>query len=598
LVWIDFDLKFSYNGTNPDYFRTFVQLTLPPDQLQYESRASAISRSQGEWKSYGRVIYDYPLLSQLFQENKLVNVEFRLEWSNGDTIPNTAIAWFDNIQIKVPQKTLDVDAFPKMQWNHSYGGTRDEEGYALVQTSDGGFALAGYTSSYGAGGRDIWLVKTGSNGFSQWNHTYGGKRDEECYALVQTTDGGFALAGYTNSFGYANRHMWLVKTDANGLVEWHQTYFGYSQDEARSLIQTDDGGFVIAGFTEGYDTHGLNKDILLVKTDANGLEEWKQTYGGYHDERANALIQTNDNGFMLAGISRPYGTLNADMWLVKTDVNGLEQWNQTYGGYHDERANALIQTNDNGFMLAGMNRTRGSQNADICLVKTNSNGVVQYTRTFGGAGWDEASALLQTDDGGFVVSGTYDEGPDLIGLGFNSILRDIWLVKTDVNGNEEWNQTYGGLRDEQAFALVQTDDGGLTLLGRSEFEDMWLVKTEAIPPKTNGLFNDLILIASLAILVFFLAIGGNQFVTQRRRHQYRVRGEEALLQDDYMGAIQFFYQANDSEKLIEVIKRIILNPDLTTHTQQILEMDNLQEYVQLAYDIIHKSELTEPLGAT
>jgi regulation of enolase protein 1 (concanavalin A-like superfamily) len=249
------------------------------------------------------------------------------------------------------------------QWNQSYGGVNIAWAEALVQTADGGFVLAGGISLNGS---DMWLVKTDDKGGMQWNQSYGGTHLEWSYDLIQTMDGGFALAGDTTSYGAGENDMWLVKIDASGEVLWSQTYGGTSHERAHALLQTPDGGFALAGKTESWG-NGF-ADMLLVKTDPNGVLLWDKTYGGTGFEYAHALIQTPDGGFALAGTTTSYGAGSYDMWLVKTDIDGSMQWSKTFGGTEYDFAGSLLQTPDGGFVIAGSTRSFGV--ANIWLVKT------------------------------------------------------------------------------------------------------------------------------------------------------------------------------------------------------------------------------------
>jgi hypothetical protein len=316
---------------------------------------------------------------------------------------------------------VKTNANGEAQWTKRLGGTEWDEAYALVQTTEGGFALAGYTESYGAGDRDIWLVKTDANGGAQWNQTYGGEGVDDACALVQTTEGGFALAGYTGSFGAGNGDMWLIKTDADGKVEWDKTFGGSEGDGASSLIQTADGGFALAGYT-GWSSAG-NVDMWLVKTDTNGKVEWDKTFGGSENDGASSLTQTTDGGYALAGGTSSYGAGGEDMWLVKTDAHGDIQWNQTYGGVEADGASALVQTTEGGFALAGYTESYGAGDSDMWLVKSDKNGVIQWDQTFGDFRTDSALSLIQTAEGSFLLAGlTYSAGRGDV---------DMWLVKTE-----------------------------------------------------------------------------------------------------------------------------------------------------------------------
>jgi len=248
-----------------------------------------------------------------------------------------------------------------------------------------------------------------------WNKTYGGTGYDYAEALVQTTDGGYALAGYTDSFGavgYPN--SWLVKTDNLGTMQWNKTFGG---DVAWALVQTSDGGYALAG------------ESNLLKVDADGNLQWANSYDGI----AYALVQTSDGGYALAGSNDSTAIGNGDFWLVKTDGSGNMMWNKTYGGTDYEGAYALVQTSDGGYALAGYTVSFGAGSTDAWLVRTDANGNMMWNKTYGGTWGDGAFALVQTSDGGYALGGTTgSSGP-----------ADFWLVKTDGSGNMMWNQTYG-----------------------------------------------------------------------------------------------------------------------------------------------------------
>jgi hypothetical protein len=368
---------------------------------------------------------------------------------------------------------------PPTEWNKTYGGTGDDLAYALVQTSDGGYALAGRTTSLGAGSDDFWLVKTDSAGNALWNKTYGGAGDDEAYALVQTSDGGYALTGYTNSFGAGDYDFWLVKTDSTGNMQWNKTYGGTNREYAYALVQTSDGGYALAGCT--YSFGAGSADFWLVKTDSTGNMMWNKTYGGTSYDLAYALVQTSDGGYALAGYANSFGAGSDDFWLVKTDSAGNMQWNKTYGGTILDEACALVQTSDGGYALAGRTASFGAGRTDFWLVKTDSTGNMQWNTTYGGTWDDVVFALVRTSDGGYALAGQTNS--------FGAGSDDFWLVKTDSAGNALWNKTYGGTNGDYAFALVQTSDGGYALAGCTDSfgagdYDFWLVKVG--PPPLLG----------------------------------------------------------------------------------------------------------------
>jgi hypothetical protein len=328
---------------------------------------------------------------------------------------------------------VKTDANGVMIWNETFGGIYEDRGHAIIQTLDGGFALVGDTRSYGAGNADMWLVKTDANGKVTWHQTFGGSGWDSALSLVQTLDGGFVLLGYTSSFGAGSFDMWLVKTDANGVMIWDQTYGSIHRELGRSVIQTVDGGFALVGDTEPY---GAN-DMWLVKTDANGVMIWNQSYGGTRFDTAYSLVQTLDGGFALVGNTISYGAGNSDMCLVKTDASGKMIWHQSYGTAEDEDGYAVIQTVDGGFALVGLTRSYG--NGDMWLVKTSASGLMIWNQTYGGTDFDIAYDLVQTIDGGFALTGyTSSFGAGRIGhhigIAMYGRTSNLWLVKMVTNG--------------------------------------------------------------------------------------------------------------------------------------------------------------------
>jgi predicted secreted protein len=265
---------------------------------------------------------------------------------------------------------VKTDEFGNMEWNRTYGGTLydSDHAYSLVATSDGGYALAGSTETFGAGGDDFWLIKTDALGNVEWNRTYGGVLGEEACSLVVTSDGGYALAGET--YGAEGIHAWLVKTDEFGNMEWNRTYGGTDFDRAYSLVATSDGGYAIAGYT--IFRNASISDFWLVKTDALGVMEWSQTYGRTGRDSAHSLVATSDGGYAIAGDTNSSDTGSDDYWLVKTDWSGNMEWSQTYGGVGNEGARSLVATSDGGYAIAGYKQSFGNgSETDFWLIKIN-----------------------------------------------------------------------------------------------------------------------------------------------------------------------------------------------------------------------------------
>ncbi len=322
-------------------------------------------------------------------------------------------------------EAVRASADPSSSWSKTFGGTDEDEAYSVIQTSDGGYALAGYTFSYDTGETEARLVKTDSSGNEEWNKTFGGENFAATYSVIQTSDGGYALAGYTSSSATGGRDFWLVKTDSSGNEEWSKTFGGSGNDLGESVVQTSDGGYVIAGYTSSYGAG--SSDFWLVKTDSSGNEEWSKTFGGGGQDEAYSVIQTSDGGYALAGYTGSYGAGEANYWLVKTDSSGNMEWSENFDGGYLDAAYSVIQTSDGGYALAGYAGAYGIGNYDFWLVKTDSSGNEEWSKTFGGTATDKARSVIQTSDGGYAIAGRTKS----YGAGWS----DFWLVKTDSSGN-------------------------------------------------------------------------------------------------------------------------------------------------------------------
>ena len=376
-------------------------------------------------------------------------------------------------------------------WSQTFGGIKNDLAYSLIETSDRGFVIAGITDSFG-NGQEIWLIKTDGKGNAEWNQTYGPSTIfhlSDGLKLIETFDGGYAIASGTR----------FVKIDKNGNMIWNQTYEGSEYEHIHSFIQTKDGGYALTGSLVEGDLFYGTTDCWFIKTDVNGNLEWNQTYGetSFYEE-ANSLVMTSDGGYVLAGTTGSIDGGNGDFWLVKTDSSGNIEWNRAYGGAATEVANSLIQINEEGFVIVGSTTSFGSGYSDFWLVKTDQDGNIQLNRTYGGNKIDVAFSIVLASDGGFGISGyTYS---------FGAGESDFLLVKTDSNGIMEWNQTQGGAGYDFLTSMIETSDGNYVLagytgsLGAGAY-DFWLVK---IMDQSNT--QELLLIVFVAAVLFVLAL--------------------------------------------------------------------------------------------
>lgn len=355
----------------------------------------------------------------------------------------------------------------------------DASAASVQQTTDGGYIAAGYISNFGAGGDDIYLVKTNANGNITWTKTYGGSSADDANAVVQTTDGGYAVAGVTVSF--AGENIFLVKTNATGDTLWSKIYGtgdSLSDASASSLQQTSDGGYVMTGYISNFGAGG--DDFYLVKTDANGNLLWTKTYGGINNDDAASVKQTSDGGYIIAGTTSSFADTLGDIYLVKTNATGDTLWTKSYGSNLTDAmdmGNAVQQTSDHGYIIAGVTASVTAGEFAL-LVKTDSTGTVQWTKLYGtGDASSDASlsSVQQTTDGGYIAAGYISN--------FGAGSDDYYMIKTDANGDTLWTRTYGSTSADDANFVKQTSDGGyiaggVTVGFTAGGEHLYLVKAD------------------------------------------------------------------------------------------------------------------------
>ncbi|MEK7675920.1 MAG: TIGR02597 family protein [Verrucomicrobiota bacterium] len=397
------------------------------------------------------------------------------------------------------------------QWEQTFGGSEDDEVFDVQQTSDGGYVMIGYSRSgvsgnktvAGYGERDCWIVKTDALGNKQWERVYGGSGDDGGLSIRQTGDGGYiwlawsasGISGNKSSAGFGSYDFWLVKLDSNGDKLWEKVFGGTSDDQATVLWQTSDGGCILGGGSasgvSGNKTSASfgSGDIWIVKVDANGNKQWEANFGGNDNDAMyphnGGLKQTSDGGFILAGHSRSpisgnktkAGFGGDDFWLVKIDASGGKQWDQVFGGSGMDGSPAVDATSDGGYIIGGISPSPVSGNKtaigfggdDGWLIKTDGNGNKQWEQVFGGTGSDYLFSLRQVGDGGYLL-GLFSTS----GVSGNKTTPsfgggDYWVIKIDGNGAKQWERAFGGSGgDGYRTAFKVTSDGGLILGTQSE----------------------------------------------------------------------------------------------------------------------------------
>ena len=313
------------------------------------------------------------------------------------------------------------------QWARTYGGSDEDNAYSIDQTSDGGYIVAGYTLSFGAGYKDFWVLKLSSTGAIEWEQTYGGSNDDVAQFIQQTSDGGYIVAGETWSFGAGYCDIWVLKLSSTGSIEWQQTYGGFYRDYARLIQQTSDGGYIVAGYAFSFVTGSL--DIWVLKLSSTGAIDWQRTYGGTYNDFAWEIQQTDDGGYIVAGQTYSFGAGSDDAWILKLSSTGAIEWQQTYGGIDRDWASTIRQTSDGGYIVACGTYSFGAGDWDFWILKLSSTGAIEWERTYGGIQGDYVGypSIQHEKYGGYIVAG-YTES-------FGAGKRDVWVLKLSSAGD-------------------------------------------------------------------------------------------------------------------------------------------------------------------
>ena len=321
---------------------------------------------------------------------------------------------------------IKLDKNGNMEWDEIFGEEMTDMARSVIQTKDGGYAVVGSIWTKYARKQDFWLIKLGENGNKEWEKTFDKDEQDIAHSIIQTNDGGYAIAGGTGKRFWGEVNCWVIKLDAKGNMEWDKNFGGIGWEEIYSIIQTKDDDFIATGSV--WSKGAGRGDVCVVKIDRRGYLVWNKTFGGSENDEARSIIQTDDGGYAVAGFTvSSEDTGDRDVWVIKLDKEGNKIWDKTFGGTSEDWANSLIQTKDRGYMVVGWTSSIGAGKTDVWIVKLNKNGDLLWDKTFGGSENDEAHSIVQTEDGGYAVAGwTKSKGTG------NS---DVWVIKLDENGN-------------------------------------------------------------------------------------------------------------------------------------------------------------------
>ncbi|WP_340075928.1 hypothetical protein [Leptobacterium sp. I13] len=397
---------------------------------------------------------------------------------------------------------IDPSFLGEIEWIKTFGGTNEDTAQGIIKTSDGGYAIIGYTNSIDGDivdktlqENDFWVLKLDNDGNIQWNKTYGGSGDDIGQDIIQTIDGGYAVTGYSmsadgdasNNEGFHDN--WVIKLNASGDIEWEKSFGFAGHDHAYGILQTADGGYFVSGFIDVTGSNGAGNsgkssltahgvgEFWANKLDVNGNLEWRRFFGGTNNDRAFGVVQANDGSFVMVGASesQDFDISNSngsyDFWIIKVSSRGDLVWEQTFGGSGIDIAQSITKTTDNNYLVVGKaNSTNGDitnnkGDSDVWVVKVSDSGKLLWERNYGGADFEDAESIINTSDGNYIITGNSRSNNSDLSENFGE--NDIWAIKTDDDGTILWEKSFGGSGIDLGFDAVETDEGSIIIVGET-----------------------------------------------------------------------------------------------------------------------------------
>ncbi len=385
------------------------------------------------------------------------------------------------------------------------GGSLNDSGQSITKTNDGGYAILGHTQSIDGDitdkteeNFDYWILKFDDQDQIQWQKTFGGSDNDRGRSLIQTQDGGYTLIGSSASnngdvtVNNGAQDYWLIKLDASGNMSWQKSFGFTGNDIGISLIQTNDQGYLLSGIldvtasggqgnTSRIEQRHAGGDYWVLKLDATGNLEWSRYFGGNFTDTPEGVVQTNDNGYIIAGgsdsedtdISNNLGSY--DFWVIKIDATGNLVWEKSFGGTEIDEAKGIVKANDGNFVIAGETRSNSidvnSNNgaADLWLIKIDNDGNLLWEKNLGGSSFDVARSISLARDNGFLLSGSSRSSDGDVSE--NKGQNDAWVVKVDATGNIEWETTVGGANIDFAYGVSELNNGFVVAVGDTSSND-------------------------------------------------------------------------------------------------------------------------------
>lgn len=356
------------------------------------------------------------------------------------------------------------------EFQKNYGGANHDYGKAVIEYSNGDLFVVGTTYSFGYGQKDVYVIKTDANGNTIWSKFFGGTGNDEPNEIIQSVDGNLLIIGTTDSYGAGGKDIYLLKIDTTGAMLWHKEFGGTADDIGEDVLIASDGNYLITGMTSSFG-NGL-RDVYLVKTNTSGTAIWTKTYGDALDDGGISLCNSDSGNVMLFGFTDNFGAMNRDCYLIKVNSAGdsINSW--LYGGAEYEQAVSISATMDGNFIICGHTASFGHIEHNVYALKISGNGAILWEKNYGESFHDGAERGEQSDDGGFVFAGRTSS--------FGNNYEQMYVVKTDADGNMQWQKDIGGNADDAGYNMVETENAyiiiGNTLSVTNGNNDVFLVK--------------------------------------------------------------------------------------------------------------------------
>jgi uncharacterized delta-60 repeat protein len=367
-----------------------------------------------------------------------------------------------------------ADPIARCTWERTFGGAQEDKAYGIATMLDDGVVVVGNRRLLSTFGQNAWILRLNRSGEIVWEREFGGRKGDEVYGVVATTDDGIVFAGNSRSRGAGKSDVWVLRLDKSGNTVWERTFGGTDDDRARSIAATADGGFVIAGFTQSRGSP--EGDAFIIKIDSAGELSWEQTAGGSRNDAVIHIATMSDGGLIATGYKDLGDPKGYELWVLRLNPQGRLLWDRTFGHGIFDAGTSVVPTADGGSVVVGVTSEDAYRRDDAWVIRLDARGKVVWEQTFGGPEPETAWSVVDMRDKGYAVlvsTSSYGAGS-----------ADAWLLRLDRDGALIWERMFGGKLWDRPTSAVLTADGGIFVAGYTTTqgagrEDYWLFRLDS-----------------------------------------------------------------------------------------------------------------------